>query len=511
MSENPAQPQDQHFRTDHLNATIGGRTARGGLVTMVAHGLKFAVSIVATAVLARLLTPQDYGLIGMVAVATQFVAMFKDLGLSLATIQKAEISYDQISTLFWVNVSISAGIMVLMMIAAPGVSWFFAEPRLTAITIVTAIGFLIGGLAVQHEALLRRQMRFFVLSAITFVSIVVGYGVGIALAVYGVKYWALVFSQLALLGTNTIGVWVACRWRPGRPKRNSGVKAMLKFGGDVTGYSVINYFSRNTDNVLIGRFGGAQSLGLYNKAIQLLGLPTDQINEPLFSVAIPALSRLKDSPERYREAYLRIMEKVIMLTMPVVALMLIASDWLVLLVLGPQWVEAAPILVFMCMAGIFNPVMNTGGWLLVTQGRTRDMLYWSAINAPLAIIPIIIGLRWGPAGVAASYSIARLLVANPLQFWFIGRKGPVKTLDFYKLLAPFACAVGVAMLACLLFRKFTVINSALVGLVASAIVMGSVTLLVLCLLPRGRSALLDLKTSLRLLRPVESAPVQAHE
>jgi PST family polysaccharide transporter len=139
------------------------------------------------------------------------------------------------------------------------------------------------------------------------------------------------------------------------------------------------------------------------------------------------------------------------------------------------------------------------------------MLYWSAINAPLAIIPIIIGLRWGPLGVAASYSIARLLVANPLQFWFIGRKGPVKTTDFYKLLAPFVCAVGVAMLACLLFRKFTVINSALVGLVASAIVMGAVTLLVLCLLPRGRSALLDLKTSLRLLRPVESAPVQAHE
>ncbi|HEV7395968.1 MAG TPA: lipopolysaccharide biosynthesis protein [Pyrinomonadaceae bacterium] len=511
MSESSSQSQNQHFRTDHLQASIGGRTARGGLVTMVAHGFKFAVSIIATAILARLLSPQDYGLIGMVGVATQFVAMFKDMGLSLATIQKSEINYDQISTLFWVNVSISTAIMVLMMLVAPAVSWFFGEPRLTNIAIVTALGFLIGGLAVQHEALLRRQMRFFVLSAITFISIVAGYAVGIVMARAGFHYWALVFSQLTLLATNTVCVWVACRWRPGRPKRNSGVKAMLKFGGDVTGYSVINYFSRNTDNLLIGRFGGAQSLGLYNKAIQLLGLPTDQINEPLFSVAIPALSRLKDSPERYREAYLRIMEKVIMLTMPVVALMLVASDWLVLLVLGPQWVEAAPILVFMCMAGIFNPVMNTGGWLLVTQGRTREMLYWSAINAPLAIIPIIIGLRWGPAGVAASYSIARLLVANPLQFWFIGRKGPVKTADFYKLLAPFVCAVGVAMLACLLFRKFTVINSALVGFVASAIIIGAVTLLVLCLLPRGRSALLDLKTSLRLLRPVESTPAQAHE
>jgi O-antigen/teichoic acid export membrane protein len=511
VSQDPTNPRNQYFRTDHLTDSIGERTARGGLVTMVAHGLKFAVSIVATAFLARLLTPQDYGLIGMVAVATQFVGMFKDLGLSLATIQRSEINYDQISTLFWVNVSISFSIMLLMVLAAPGVAWFFGEPRLTLITAVTAVGFSIGGLAVQHEALLRRQMRFFVLSGITFASITVGYGVGITLAWYGFRYWALVFSQLALLATNTAGVWLACRWRPGRPKRDSGVRSMLKFGGDVTGYSVINYFSRNTDNLLIGRFGGAQSLGLYNKSSQLVGLPTDQINEPLFSIAIPALSRLTDSPERYRQAYLRIMEKVVMLTMPIVGLMLVAADWLVQLVLGPQWSQAAPILVFMCIAGLFAPVMNTGGWLLVTQGRTRDMLYWSIINAPLAIVPIVIGLRWGPVGVAASYSVARLLVANPLQFWFIGRTGPVRTVDFYKLLAPFVCAVGAGMLACMLFRRFTAISSPLAGFASSAVIMGAVTLLVLCLLPRGRSALLDLRTSLLLLKPVAPTPAQAPE
>src|SRR6185312_4904754 len=139
------------------------------------------------------------------------------------------------------------------------------------------------------------------------------------------------------------------------------------------------------------------------------------------------------------------------------------------------------------------------------------MLYWSAINAPRAIIPIVIGLRWGPVGVAASYSIARLLVANPLQFWFVGRKGPVKTADFYKLLAPFVCAVGSGMLACLLFRKFTVINNAFVGFASSAVVMGAVTLLVLCVLPRGRSALLDLKTSLQLLKPANPTPLQVHD
>ena len=511
MSQNPRKLQSRYFRTDHLTDAIGGRTARGGLVTMVAHGLKFAVSIVATAILARLLTPQDYGLIGMVAIATSLVAMFKDMGLSLATIQRSEINYDQISTLFWVNVTISVTIMGLVMLAAPGVAWFFGEPRLSMITVVTAAGFLIGGLAVQHEALLRRQMRFFILSGIAFASMTCGYIVGITLAWYGIHYWALVFSQLALLGTNTAGVWLACRWWPGRPKRGSGVKTMLSFGGDVTGYNTLNYFSRNTDNLLIGRLGGAQALGLYNKAQQLLGMPTDQINEPLFSVAIPALSRLTDSPQRYRKAYLRMMEKVIMLTMPVVGLMIVAADWLVQLVLGPQWSQAVPILIFMSVSGLFAPVMNTLGWLLVTQGRTREMLYWSAINAPLAIVPIIIGLHWGAVGVAASYSIVRVLIANPLQFWFIGRKGPVRTTDFYRLLAPFVCAVATAMAACLLFRKFAVVNSSLVGFASSAAIMGLVTLLMLCALPRGRLALRDLKTSLLLLKPVTPAPAQAHK
>jgi len=176
-------------------ADIGGHTVRGSAVTILSHGLKFAVGIISTAILARLLTPQDYGLIGMVAVATNFVSMLKDLGLSYPTVQRAEIDLDQISMLFWVNVGLSAVLAAIMIAIAPLLSWFYAEPRLTMIAVVTAIGFLFGGLSVQHEALLRRQMRFFTLSAIALVSMVAGYVVGIVLAWHGVGYWSLVFSQ----------------------------------------------------------------------------------------------------------------------------------------------------------------------------------------------------------------------------------------------------------------------------------------------------------------------------
>src|SRR5918993_1426168 len=145
------------FSTDHLMDSIGGRIARGGFVTVASHSVRFAIGIVATAILARLLSPLDYGLIGMVAVATNFVGMFKDLGLSHATVQRPEISSQQVSTLFWVNLTLSVVTMLLTMVMAPAVAWFYGDQRLTLITIVTATGFLLGGMAVQHEALLKRQ------------------------------------------------------------------------------------------------------------------------------------------------------------------------------------------------------------------------------------------------------------------------------------------------------------------------------------------------------------------
>jgi len=508
-AERTASAVKEHLRTDHLLVALGGRTARGALVTVASHGLKFSLSIVATAILARLLTPQDYGLIGMVGVATNFVSMFKDLGLSFATIQRAEINYDQISTLFWVNVTLSVLIMILMIAIAPSLAWFYGEPRLTMIAMVTATGFIFGGLAVQHEALLRRQMRFFALSAIALTSMVMSYITGIALAWHGARYWALVSSQLVLLASNAAGVWFLCNWWPGPPRRNSGVRSMLTFGGNITGYAVVNYFSKNTDNLLIGRFWGAQTLGLYNKAAQLLGLPTDQIDEPLASVAIPALSRLADSSERYRQAYLRILEKVIMLTMPAVTLMMATSDWLVLLVLGPQWGQTSRIFLFMGIAGLFQPVVNTVGWLFITQGRARHMLQWSMISAPISVLSIAAGLSWGAAGVAVSYSLTKLLIINPLLYWFVGRSGPVRTGDLYRVMGPFALASVCALLACGVFRMLLFIRSPLAGVAASAAITGITTFIVLALIPAGKLALIDVKQLLVQLKSVkESATLQ---
>jgi PST family polysaccharide transporter len=490
---------DEFLSTERLKADLGRRTARGGAVTVTSQGLKFVISMAATVVLARLLTPQDYGLVGMVVIVTGFVLLFKDLGLSSATIQKEDLSRQQVDTLFWVNVALSVFITLLTMGLAPLVAWFYGEPRLTAITVVFAVGFLFGGLAVQHEALLRRQMRFTALAVTDFVSLGAGLAVGIPLAWYGAGYWALVVNQLVTGLVYAACVWAACGWRPGPPRRGSGVRPMLAFGSNLTGFTVVNYFARNLDNMLIGRYWGSVQLGLYAKAYQMLLLPIDQINTPITAVAMPALSRLTGEPERYRQAYVRLVEKVAMVTMPLVAYMVVTSDWVVRVVLGPQWGETALIFSILGIAGVVQPVASTTGWLFVSQGRTREMLRWGLIGPPLLILSIVAGLPWGAVGVATSYTAGYVCITTPLLFWYVGRAGHVRASDIYRAVAPMFCTAASVAAALLAFRRWVGPLRPVVGLALCFGIAAGVAFLLFALLPSGRRALRDLSRSLLLL------------
>ena len=482
---------DAHFNTERLKTGLGARTARGGAVTFASQVFKFGASLGATMVLGRLLRPADYGLIGMVVVVTGFVSMFKDLGLSAATVQREDITSEQVSTLFWVNVALSVAVGLVTVALAPAVAWFYSEPKLMLITMVYAVGFLFGGLTVQHEALLHRQMRFAAQAACEIVALIVTITVTIVLAWRGAGYWALVAGHLTTSFVYMILIWSVCGWYPGRPARYSGVRSLLRFGGNLTGFTVVNFFARNLDNLLIGRVWGSRQLGLYAKAYQLLMLPIDQINAPITTVAVPALSRLNDSPERYRRAYLRIIEKISVLTMPGVALLIATADWVVLIVLGPQWQEAGQIFAALGVAALIQPIANTTGWLFISQGRTPDMFRYGLVASTIIVSAILIGLPWGAPGVATAYALVWVIVVAPFLFYWVGRKGPVRPRDFYLTVAPSFCAALAVLVVLFLFRRSGVIVSPLEGLAASFGIACVVALIVLYAIPAGRRALLD--------------------
>ena len=496
----PTDDQNRHFRTEHLEKNLGSRSARGGAVTMAAQLFKFAIATAGAIVLARLLTPADYGLIGMVVIVVNFVGMFPFLGLSTATMRWSELNHRQVSTLFWINVGMSAAMMVVAMISAPLLAWFYHEPRLIAITFGYAVSLLIMGFYIQHEAILSRQMRFTAIAVVEISAQLLGFAAAIVAARYGAGYWSLVVNQLVMNSVTVIGVWIACRWRPGLPVRYSGVRAMLSFGGNLTGYSVVSYFARNIDNALIGKIWGGHQLGLYSRAYQMLLTPMQQINAPLVAVAIPALSRLADSPSRYRAAYMKILEKIAIVTMPLVAFMIATSDWLVVFLLGEPWRDSGRIFMWLGIAAIVQPVARSVLWLFTTQGRSREMFRWGIAGSAIAVLSIVAGLPWGAMGVAATYAVTDLCISTPLLLWYAGRRGPVSAADLYRTVAPAACAAVASLILVVAVRPWLVFFDSLAFRLSLAFVLTAVvSLLVLLALPAGRSAIRSSKETLLLL------------
>jgi PST family polysaccharide transporter len=441
--------------------------------------------------LARLLLPEDNGLVGMVTIITGFISLFNDLGLSAATIQQPEITHKQVSTLFWINVALGGALALLTAALTPAIAWFYNEPRLFWISLVIATDFIYSGLTIQHRALLNRQMRFTSIAVINIVAAVVSLIAGVIAALAGLGYWSLVIKIIASAPVDIIGTWTVCRWRPGWPVRRSGVRAMVAFGSNLTGFRFINYIARNFDNLLIGRFFGPYQLGLYVRAYGLLLMPLQQINNPISSVAIPALSRLADSPERYRQAYAGIASQVCLLSMPLIAYMLGTADWIILATLGPKWTEASVMFALLAFSGLLEPISNTTGWLFISQARTRHQFQWGIIGTALTVAAIIAGLPWGAVGVSAAYGIMGLFIRTPLLFWSVGRGGHIRAVDLYRIVAPFACASTAIVGAIFLVRRILPDLNPFVGLAVTALVAALASLSTLTLIPAGRATLFE--------------------
>ena len=422
----------QHiFDTTHLQDDLKRRSLRSGAVTMGSQGVMFVLQLSSTMILARILSPADYGINGMAVAITGFAHMFSTLGLSTATVQRAEINHEQVSTLFWINVAIGCLLTLIVALISPMAAAFYGVPDLLWVMLSLSAMFVINGFSVQHSALLRRQMLFFDVAKIQIVSAVLGLSVAIIFGVAGFGYWALVLNSLTMTISMTCGYWMLCRWIPGKPKISTEVKSMVKFGSDIVGFNVINYLARNLDNVLIGKFHGATSLGYYSKAYQLLMMPLTNLREPLVSVAIPALSRLQNEPDAFRAYYLKCLSMLSFLTLPIVAFMFVGSDELVMFFLGPQWVEVSILFKILAAAALVQPLSGTVSMVLLSTGRSRILLYIGVFSSICICFSFVIGLPWGAKGVATGYAVVNYLILFPVLYLSF-KSTKISIFDFFK-------------------------------------------------------------------------------
>jgi polysaccharide transporter, PST family len=480
-----AQPID-YFSDESLRRDLKGKTVRSGLAVGTAQACLMAMQFGSIPILTRLLTPADFGLVAMVTVVTGFASMFVDAGLSMATVQRDKITHQQVTNLFWLAVLLGSGIAAIVAAMAPAIAWFYSEPRLVAVTLVLAISFVFSGLTIQHQALLTRSMQFKKLTVIQVVAAALGHITAISWAWYFHSYWALVFRPLVIAVAQAVGTIAACHWRPGLPQRGTGVRQLAYFGFHLAGFNLINYLARNADYMLIGWRWGAVPLGFYERAYRLLMYPIQQINYPISNVAIPALSRLQSEPAKYIRAYESMIGKLIFASGTVVGFLIVTSDWVIQLFMGDQWLDSIPIFQWLAFVAVRQAYLNTTSWLFVSQGRSREMLHWAFIGVPISIASFVVGLPYGPKGVAMAYAIIPFILTPPILFWMLGRRGPMSNAylwKFYLYAMHVPLCVGAVTYGARLLLKPT---SPLVGIVMLAPVAGVTTLALMAFTTYGR-------------------------
>ncbi|GAB2767727.1 lipopolysaccharide biosynthesis protein [Salinimicrobium soli] len=418
---------NKEFKTSSLSKI----SLKGGAINILAQILNFLIQIGTLSIMARIIPPSGFGIVAMAGSVTGFIMIFKDLGLSMATVQKEEINEQQISNLFWINILIGIGLACLVVAISPLVAEFFMEPEIKFILIFSSIGLFIGALTIQHQALLRRKMDFFSLAIIDVSAKLIGSVISILIAYKLKNYWPLVLLPIIISFFYLIGVLIVLPWKPKFYKKKSNTGDLLNFGKNMTVYGVINYFARTGDNIIIGKFVGASSLGFYSRAYSLMMLPIGQLIAPLTSVMVPTLSRLQKNPNDFRKHYSNSLMLIAYLTLPLITTLGILGRDVVLIVLGEKWVPAIELYQILCFAAFWQPMLSTTGWILTSLNQTKRIVKWGWINSILLLLTFLIGINWEVKGLTIAYAIYMWVIVLP-NFMFVIKYTPVKISDFFK-------------------------------------------------------------------------------
>jgi len=485
-------------------ADLKRKSARGGVVTLVGQGISISIQLASTVILARLLTPDSYGVIAMVMTITGFVGLFRDLGLSAAAIQRKDITIEQRSNLFWLNVGMGALLMLGVSALSPAVAWFYGRPELMVVTMVQSVAFLIGGLGAQHDATLTRNFAFTKKAGISIAGSLLALIVSVVMAWKGYSYWSLVAGSLSGAVLSAVLLFLFCPMKVVWFSRQAGTMELIRFGAGVTANSVVFYLCRNADNVLIGRVWGPAELGMYSRAYSLLMLPINAIKGPLESVSFASLCKLQDRPDEFRNYYRTLVRFTALISMPFSGILLAGSGPLIAIALGPQWQEVASIFSVLAIVAMMQPTASLWGIMLLGLGRSKRLVVANIINAAIYITGMAIGVPWKGIGVAIGYATS-YYIALPVILVFAFRNSPISVSDFGRdIVRPMIASIGASLAAIALGRMIHV-ESPMIDLVIRTGGFFLSFCALFFVMPGFRSDLMLIKRSASILRPKAKA------
>jgi O-antigen/teichoic acid export membrane protein len=396
-----------------IEMTLRGSATKGIRWSSASQFGRQTMQLVTTAVLARLLSPADFGLIGMATLVIGFISLFKDLGTCAAVIQRKEVTPRFLSSIFWANAAFGLVATAILYLLAPAVALFYKEPRLVPVLQAFSLTFVVSGLSILQQALLEREMAFDKLAKLELAATLLGTVVGITAAVLNCGVWSLVLQSMTVAAATTVLLWAGSKWRPSRGFCWEEIRSVSSYSGNLTGFSILNYFVRNADYLLIGKFLGAQQLGYYTLAYRLMLYPLQSITAVISRVMFPAFSQIKDDDARFSRIYLKMVGFIAFITFPMMLGLMTVSEPFVLVFFGDSWRPVALLLLILAPVGMLQSVGGTVGMIYQARGRTDWMFRWGLVTGVCAVTAFAVGINWGITGVAVAYSVFSLSFLYP--------------------------------------------------------------------------------------------------
>lgn len=408
-----AEAVEAYFEDHKESKDLGRLALRGGAVSVAMQYGNGALQIAAAVILARLLAPEDFGLVAIVTVLTSFAPALIDFGLGDATAQRNTITPSQVSSLFWLSTAIGLATTIVVAASSPLIAIIYREPKLEPIAFCAAITFVLWGASNQHLALLRRAMRFGTIARIQVSGTLAGIVVAIVMALCGYGYWALVLRPIVSALWVALGAWLLCRWRPGFPIFDAEVKSMVRFGLHVVGFSVTYTLARAVDRIGLSLFYRPDVVGYYQNATTLYENSIFSVLSQLHTVGSASLSKLQSNPAALREKYEAALSALSFFMMPTAAILSVTAEDVTVLLLGEKWRVAGSLLSIIALRGIFQVIEGSQGWVHLSIGRADRWQKWGIVSLCVQVVALFGGLPFGAKGVAAATVIASLLIAVP--------------------------------------------------------------------------------------------------
>ncbi|NBB83811.1 MAG: oligosaccharide flippase family protein, partial [Alphaproteobacteria bacterium] len=420
---------------------------RGSAALASAQIVQIVLHYGAIIVMARLLTPADYGIIAMLAPIKGLLTLLRRTGFSDGVVQSRELTNQHLINIFWINVAVALVFAGVLAATAPAISAFYDQPALVDVALVYAAVLLISTTASQHVSIAARSLRFDVIAKAQLVGFACGLVVGIATAWWWRNYWALVAMQVTMELVEAAYLWVRVRWVPGRPRRAAGSLTLLRFGGSTFSSRFMAFSANNAPHVIIGAALGEVALGLFDRAHRMLSYPMGHFHRAIGRVANSVLSRLQTEHERYLNGYFTIVRLSLLAMAPGIVAIGVYADRTVLVLLGDQWLATAPVFALLAPLTIVQMINDSTNWLLFSQGRGRALMAQNVIRLGVVVGAIFAGLPFGLIGVAVAYSVGLIVVMTPVTWWIATKSGPLAVGRAAAELLPMAVALAVTAAA----------------------------------------------------------------